>query len=310
MPYRFSDAFWSSGRSLSASLGDGTPLMSRVTPAGYFVPRTAQDESDFLAAAKPYGVVADDRTYEEAVLEKDPAHFWLGCAPDNPGLLPDLGSNPIDLGVVTSPPETLATNPFIRTSTAQALYTPAAALVDLNAARYTPIGGWSASESSGSRADYYRFTYEVWYLPIPGEDHSNVYLGRVAGGWMIYHSAERARFSIYKADNATQVSSGSVPAVPNAVTNMLATGSVPLHYAASYDGLTARFYVNGQQVVSNNNDFVPDQNMFTVNNHYYFPLSAGTAGNFPSGHVAGIAFYRRVLTAAEILDNYRVGAPL
>jgi hypothetical protein len=135
------------------------------------------------------------------------------------------------------------------------------------------------------------FTYEAWVFK-QGAKHDvgvvGTWVGSQAGGAMIWIDHQAGRYRLTLGDNpANYLDSGQTPAVGRWQ-----------HLAATYDGATARIYVDGVVAAS-----APFSGNFGNSNTWRI----GAYGNSPTGTLDGVIdnvrIYDRSLSATEIATN-------
>lgn len=309
VPYRFNDSFMAAGRKVSATTRDGRDFWTTaVTPSGFIASGFESEAQAFM----PY-LVQDNRDYDSVVLAKGPWHYWRSPVADM-STVPDLGANPDDMVPMATPVEMTQGNPVVRNG-GPSIRWPLTTVVNFSNNRYRVNRSsdlWSSLNPANSGSHLANFTVEAWYRPNLNDTSNAIYVARQQPGFLLYHQGtDRVNFRVYKSDGVAFTQAGEPTRSSRAISAGL-NGSA-LHFVGTYDGLTAKMYVNGVLVASADNDYVPDQLMYDPTGaDVIVPLSTGVSGNFPTGggEIGCIAMYPRALSAAEVAENYLVGAPV
>src|ERR1041385_3822425 len=154
------------------------------------------------------------------------------------------------------------------------------------------------------------FTVEAWLKPTASTDDSagpcplfNRKSSGARQGWVIYQRSPSTGWNLRMYGNG----------VDGTVTLGLNGGSYAvgqwLHFAVSYNGTTARMYVNGAEVASGNPSAYQANSVATFAVGSYSELSgAGPAYQNPFiGNVDEVALYSSALSALQILAHYQNG---
>jgi chitodextrinase len=143
------------------------------------------------------------------------------------------------------------------------------------------------------------FTLEAWVRKRTSKSDVTVlgtWVGGDGGGPMIWvHHAAGRYYQTLSTGAANYLDSGRAPAV-----------GAWQHLAATYDGATARFYVDGTQVATRSfTGNVGDSNVWRIG--AYGPSATG----FFDGTIDEVRVYNRALTAAEVAEDMAtsVGSP-
>jgi hypothetical protein len=140
------------------------------------------------------------------------------------------------------------------------------------------------------------FTAECWARPTSDANNYDAVMGSVSGsypqhGWVIYQTPGTPGFWALDCQNAGVF---SVPA--SAVKNQWT------HLVAVYDGTNFTFYVNGVSGgAAAGTGFLASTADFYIGGE---PIAAN--GSF-EGYITEVAIYTNALTAAQILNDYKVG---
>jgi hypothetical protein len=147
------------------------------------------------------------------------------------------------------------------------------------------------------------FTVEAWLRPdlvaVPGGltcAMSAMHSASPRSGWLIYQNASPTGWTFRTYNQA-----GSAPAI-NVTASTTVVAGTWYHLVATYDGTTARVYVNGVLLATQvNASFVPNVDS-------PFSIGARSDNGFPwQGAADEVAYYGTVLSSAQVLANYNAG---
>jgi hypothetical protein len=252
-----------------------------------------------LSATLLAGIASSARAdYQSTVLSQNPAGYWRlneTTAPPPLGIINSGTLGAADNGVPTGFPTKQLPGAIGGTDKA----------IGFNGTSQWILAPYDANINKPT------FTVEAWLRPdvvaVPGgltcalsSMHSGATGTAARSGWLIYqnnNSSAAGTGWTFRTYNQN----GAATAINVTASNAVVAGTW-YHVVATYDGTTARVYVNGVQLASQvNASFVP-------NIDSPFSIGARSDAGFPwQGAEDEVAYYGTVLTSAQVLANYNAG---